>query len=255
MSIIKFTILQGISIEKTFPPSSNENTICLAGLHNSITPSSFSISNDILSRHMLFIGGTGCGKTNSIFQVIDQIQKKMTTNDVMIVFDTKGDYYSRFFSDNDMVIANSGIFQNLQQWNIYREILSDGEDIKSINENVSEISHSFFKEATEKTQQIFFPNAARDILESIIKTNIYRGLNNKEYRNLAFYNESLKNQIDNVSVPMLKKAFLSTKQSSIISPLIYLGNGDSDQSLGVLSELQWTMKQLLVGNFSENGGF
>ena len=255
MSILKSNMLQGISIEKTFLPTITPNAICITGAHNNVSPSCFSLTKDILSRHMLFIGGTGCGKTNAIFQIVDQIKNNMTSNDVMIIFDTKGDYYSRFFSSSDMVIANSDIFRNLQQWNIYREILSDGEELQYINENISEISYSFFKEATEKTQQIFFPNAARDILESIIKTNIYRGLNNRDYRNLAFYNESLKNQIDNISVPMLQDAFSSTKQPSIMSSLIYLGNGDSDQSLGVLSELQCTMKQLLIGKFAEKGGF
>ena len=51
----------------------------------------------MLSKHILLVGGTGCGKTNLFYHIVQQIKAKLTHNDVVLVFDSKGDFYSKFF--------------------------------------------------------------------------------------------------------------------------------------------------------------
>lgn len=75
----------------------------------------FSLSEEILSRGLLCIGGTGSGKTNTINQLVSQIKARMTDNDVMIVFDTKGDFYENFYSSSDKVIGNSKQFRSISE--------------------------------------------------------------------------------------------------------------------------------------------
>ena len=53
-------------------------------------------NNDLLSRHILFLGGIGTGKTNAFFQLIKQLRHSLTDNDVMIIFDSKGDFHELF---------------------------------------------------------------------------------------------------------------------------------------------------------------
>ena len=57
------------------------------GIHRMIP-----ISNSVLSRHFMLIGGIGTGKTNAFFQMLSQLNNSLTQNDVMIIFDTKGDF-------------------------------------------------------------------------------------------------------------------------------------------------------------------
>ena len=64
------------------------------------------IDEELLSRHMMLLGGIGTGKTNAFYQIISQLRRGMTDQDVMIVFDTKGDFYQSFYRPGDVVISN-----------------------------------------------------------------------------------------------------------------------------------------------------
>ena len=64
------------------------------------------IGESILSRHMLFLGGIGTGKTNAMNLFIRNTRRVMTDRDVMVIFDTKGDYYREFYEPGDIVISN-----------------------------------------------------------------------------------------------------------------------------------------------------
>ena len=42
---------------------------------------SFGITEDLLSKHILLVGGTGCGKTNLFYHMVQQIKAKLTANE------------------------------------------------------------------------------------------------------------------------------------------------------------------------------
>jgi ABC-type lipoprotein export system ATPase subunit len=46
----------------------------------------------------MLIGGTGCGKTTLFYHFVSQIKRNMTKDDIMIIFDSKGDFYSKFLT-------------------------------------------------------------------------------------------------------------------------------------------------------------
>jgi hypothetical protein len=104
----------------------------------------------------MFLGGIGTGKTNALEQIISQINRVMTQNDVMIIFDTKGDFYRSFYRPGDVVISND---ENAagpdgpDYWNIFYEIENDDR----MEENIAEISKALFHQKLEKTNQPFFP--------------------------------------------------------------------------------------------------
>ena len=128
------------------------------------------IDKDILSKHTMLIGGTGCGKTNVFYHFVEQIRKQLTTNDSMIVFDTKGDYFKKFPSSNNVVIGGGASFSDISaKWNIFREIVSDGWNTEDIEVNTQELSWSIFRDSIEKSKDPFFPNAARDLFASILQ--------------------------------------------------------------------------------------
>lgn len=214
------------------------------------------LSEETLSKHVLLIGGIGSGKTNLLYYIVDAIKEKLTSNDVMLIFDTKGDYISRFFrTDTDVVIANSAKYVGTtKKWNIYKEIAIDGFGDKQINENAREIINSLFKPELEKNQsQPFFSLAASDLLASIIIAQIRIGRDDTQFKRTFFNNLALANYINRLNIEELFALFQPFPD--LAASLAYVGDGTSDQALGVLAELQAVVRPLLIGEFAEKGFF
>lgn len=250
------TVIHGNSINNSAPPRCEKDiAVSLPGIFKN-SHMNLNVSFETISKHTLLIGGTGCGKTNVFNHFIYQLKRQMKPNDVMVVFDTKGDFYDKFHNADDIVIANSKKYLNVStKWNIYKEILVDGWDESDIYNNTHEITRSFFKEAIEKTTQQFFPNAARDLLASIIIAHIRLGKDDLEFKKRFFNNKALKYYLDTLSVEKITKLLSISPFVDLSSVLNYLGDGKSDQSLGVLAELQNVMRQLLIGAFADDGRF
>ena len=80
------------------PKRSNDDVIVFSG-HTGLGAASFGMTEDHLDKHTLLIGSTGCGKTTLMNSFIQQIQSKMTKNDVMLIFDSKGDFFQNMVID------------------------------------------------------------------------------------------------------------------------------------------------------------
>lgn len=255
MAINTITV-QGDVIAQTRPPEQkNISGISLPGKYKD-TPHRIIFSEDLMSKHTLLLGGTGCGKTNVFYYFLQQIKNRMSKEDVMLVFDTKGDFYSKFYHQGDVVISNSKQHvQNSLKWNIYKEVLVDGWDDKDIFNNVYEITHSLFKDAIERTSQQFFPSAARDLFSAILIAQVRLGKDDMEFRKRFFNNNALREYLDSLSVERLKKLLNPKVFLDLSSALMYLGDGQNDQALGVLAELQNVSRQIFIGEFAEDGRF
>ncbi len=207
------------------------------------------ISESLLSRHFMLIGGIGTGKTNAFFQMVSQIQNKMSQNDVMIVFDTKGDFYNEFHRPGDIVISNDatavGASGASDYWNIFNEVASGEQQFAS----VMEISKSLFKRATEKTSQIFFPNAARDIFMATMLhfLRYSEATGDKRFLNNA---ELVKFIMSKTSQDFRDMLYSHPDLRAMTS---YISSDESPQTQGVLSELQQVVREIFVGNFAKEG--
>ncbi len=214
------------------------------------------LTEEILSMHILVSGSTGVGKTNVFDFIIDQLQRRLTNDDVMIIFDSKGDFLRKFYKPGDCVISNSKAHAAYaSKWNIYKEIVVDGYGRKDISNNTHEITRSFFRDAIERSGQPFFPNAARDLLASLIIAHIRMGEGDDSFKKEFFNNKALKEYLDRMTPQKIVKLLSHSAFSDLSSVLSYIGDGRSDQALGVMAELQNTMRQLLVGTFEEDGRF
>ena len=248
MDILKTTkskVLFGNELHKDTPVLSLDSSpVILTGLDGNDKPASLPLDNSLLSKHAMLLGGIGTGKTNTFFQIVSQLKKQMTPDDVMIIFDTKGDFYQEFYEPGDIVISNDEAAtgaERLDYWNIFNEI----EYGPRLTENVIEISKSIFAEACEKTNQIFFPNAAKDLFMATL-LHFYRSIEpaqrtNKNLRTVLFSTTSEEFRAMLNMYPDLR---------SMVS---YISNDDSAQTQGVFSELQQVVREILIGNFAETG--
>lgn len=101
--------------------------------------SAFGLSEEMLSKHLLLAGGTGSGKTNLFYHIVKQLKSQMTADDVMLIFDSKG----------EVLIGNSAQYRKQSdKWNIYEEIIADGKDYVSVSQNTQEICKSLFSDCS-----------------------------------------------------------------------------------------------------------
>ena len=248
--LIAQEIVLGNSLEQGGIPVRKNPMIQLVGTENK-NRTKLSFSKVDLSTHVLNIGATGTGKTNVIFEMTRQIKNQLTLDDAMIVFDTKKDF-SALHGERDVVITNDlGI--ETKEWNIFMELVADGWNIEAIDMNVDEVANLIFAESIESSQSPFFPKAAKDIFAAILKGITFIGIENKEHRVKYMNNEALKKYLAKVNARMLCE-FLS-KFPELSGVLKYIGDGTSEQALGVLAELQETTGQLFRKSFGLDGRF
>lgn len=171
----------------------------------------------------------------------------------MIIFDTKRDFLT-LRDGRDVVISNSleDKSDNLA-WNIFMEIVADGWEKEAIEINADEIANLIFSDSIKNSQAPFFPQAAKDIFAAILKGITFIGIDNKEHRVRYMNNDALRKYLSKVNAKMLIE-FLGMFPE-LCGVLKYIGDGSSEQALGVLAELEETTGQLFRKSFGLDGRF
>lgn len=210
----------------------------------------FQISESVLSRHILLLGGSGCGKTNAFCFAIKELRTRMTGNDVAIIFDTKGEFYDEFAQPEDYVIGNSNRFRSISHtWNIFDEILADGWDDANIAMNARELSAALFHGRGSSTQP-FFCNAARDIFRGILLHFIRQAVEFPEEWKQRLNNRDLIKAFQSFGIDHYRRIF--SHYNDLKSLLTYFGDGKSNQALGVFGELNSMLSEYFVGILAEH---
>lgn len=201
------------------------------------------LDESLLSRHMMLLGGIGTGKTSAFNQIIAQIRNNMTSDDIMIIFDTKGDFYNKFYRKGDIVISNDETAtgpDGPDYWNIFNEIELD----EHMEENIVEISKSLFHQKLEKTNQPFFPNAAKDLFSAVL-THYSRN------RELKTNNKELRGFLDSSPTAAIRE--ILQQHDDLKAMVSYIFDDRSPQTQGVMSELQQLVREIFLGNFKKEG--
>lgn len=238
-------VLFGDSLMRHAPRKSIPNPRCfLSGFDASSNRVAIPFNEEMLGRHLMLLGGIGTGKTNAFCQIIRQVRDSMRNDEVMIIFDTKGDFYREFYRPGDIVISNDKTAtgpERTDYWNIFNEIYGGSH----MMENIIEISKTLFADACEKTSQIFFPNAARDLFTAAV-THIIRSrpVNERTNRTLVEY-------INNTPSHEFRAMLESYPDFRAMSS--YIAKDDSSQTQGVMSELLQVTRNIFVGNFAKHG--
>ena len=250
MNNINSEVAYGTLLSNNYPPSAigGFSVISLSGEDKDGHECSFKLSNDILSKHVLLIGSTGTGKTNLFYHMVNQLKSAMSANDVMLIFDSKGDFYDKFFSASkgDIVIGSSLKYRSTSaRWSIYEEVISDGYDRMSISQNIREICKSLFADRLRNTTNSFFPNAALDVLSAIMTVLIRDGIH--------FSNSDIREILDTNDIKDLREMFSNYKDLSSINT--YIDSKGGAQTLGIMGEVYSVTRDIFTGVFAEDGNF
>lgn len=238
-------VIQGNTILSTVPVRDPAAHFALLGSSRDGQTLQWPLGNDQLSRHMLLLGGIGTGKSNAFNHIIRSVRRSMTPNDVMVIFDTKGDFYNEFYQPGDVVISNDERAdggRGPDYWNIFNEVNVDDR----LEENLLEICKTIFAEKLEKTSQPFFPNAAKDLLNVLM---LY--LSREEKASASRNNQALRQLLNSMTAEKLLSIVRYYPETRAMES--YISDPKSGQTLGVLAELQQMVREIFIGNFAKNG--
>ena len=242
-------VIYGSLLENNDMPDNIEKPVLyIPGTSNGVAQK-LAINEDILSKHILLVGGTGSGKTNLFYHIVAELKKNIKKDDVMLIFDTKGDFKKMFYrvESGDIVIGNSIEYKRISEcWNIYEELVSDGKDLSSISQNAREISKSLFAKLIEKnSSNPFFPMAACDLFSSIMIAMIKNGMQP--------CNQDIKEFLESASVGDLRDMLASHSELAAVAE--YISGKASSQAQGVISEMYSVIRDVFTGVFGDVGDF
>lgn len=219
----------------------------------------FGLDEGHLSKHLLLLGGIGSGKTNTFNFIINQTMKKMTDNDVMIIFDTKGDFAKKFYdkyNQRHIMIDNGYTYRaETLRWNLFGE-LHDG--WKSTTQHdcelvAKEIASQLFK-GRGSQQQPFFHQAAADLVAKTISHFLRQCLRTRDNSKLC--NRELVQFFKKASVEQYTEMLQMPGNEDFLNAQMYFGRPDkpmTGQALGVFGELNSMVNDLFVGIFGDGG--
>ncbi len=236
-------LMEGLSIkDKINIPSMDTYKAALIG-DDMIIP----LTDSVLTKHLLYTGTIGTGKTTAMFQLVEQlIAHDMEEDDVMVIFDTKGDFREKFYRPGKDVVISADE-KATAYWNIFKEVLINGRD--HVEENLLEIVNSLFDEKIRRSNAPFFPQAAKDVLFGIM-SYIISSLDEADLNNAELYT-----YLRDASINEVVEALTSVSDLRGIVDYIYGGGDGSEQTQGVYSELRNVTNELFVGNFRKPGDF
>lgn len=216
----------------------------------------FGMSKDMLAYGLLAIGAPGTGKTNLFNMVLDRMLATLQPTDVIVVFDTKGDYLENFgkrIPDKEkIVIGNGGAYRNITAYhNIFAEVMPRALDGKLVytpesDEDALELCEQLFQTMNSETQPIF-PAMAEQVVAAVMiyymRTYWHSDqskLNNRELIN--FFTHSTNED--------LKRIFELDYMADQRNCIDYISN-KGNQTQGVNSYIGSMLKKLFVGPFAQ----
>ena len=126
------------------------------------------LTDKVLGGHVLLVGGIGQGKTNAIYHLLHSVRNHLRNEDVVVVFDPKGDYLRRFWRPGDIVINDPRSEEDERPWNLLAGVDSSQLASHDRQETANEIAHTLFDDDIERSPQPFFPLAAMQLFAASI---------------------------------------------------------------------------------------
>ena len=249
---MELVYLKGTTVENgRYLPSNKEPRLFF---RNDTGAEIFAIDEPSLFRNILLLGAAGSGKTNIINQILPQLRAWKDDPYTMLVFDTKADYVSHpgFFRRGDYILGSSAAFRDKSQiWNIFDEVLADGDDPFCYESNAKEIAAVLFTGRGSATQP-FFAQAAQEIFAGTLIYFVRRSKDGGAHWKKNLNNRYLTKFLTRQRPEQLRECF--SLYDDLGGLATYFGDGSNTQSLGVFGELRSMMDECFQGVFAMDPG-
>ena len=198
---------------------------------------------NLLSKHVLFLGSIGSGKTNAMMQVARELRDSAGPTDVFVVFDTKGDYLSEIYRAEDVVLSNQrDPLPAGRIWNIFCDLLSG--DLDERGDEIFEIASTIFAQQLQSAgENIFFSAGARDVFAAVVDAMAREGVEHS--------NDSLRRRLESSPEELIE---LISRHEDLAGARHYL-TGAGNAPRAVMSFLQQSVRAAFAGAFRMPGDF
>jgi len=216
----------------------------------------FGMDEEALSKHLLLLGGIGSGKTNALNLLLSQLLGRLTAQDIMLIFDAKGDYYRAFYQPGNprhIVVGNGRSYQHeTLRWNIFGELTGPGFSAQDCELAAKEMASQLFADRQSPSQP-FFHTAAADLTAKAMISFLRQA--SASWSAPALCNAEL--------VKFLRQATareyfdMTQRWEDFRSAQLYFGDPSqklTGQALGVFGTINAMVSDLLVGVFGSGDG-
>lgn len=213
------------------------------------------LNKESLSLGCLAVAAPGGGKTNLFDMILSRLLTDMDNQDVIIIFDTKGDYLAEFGSripEEERVVIGSGWeYRKITSYhNIFAEIMPRGADGKLVytpdsDVDALEIAELFFQQMHSETQPVF-PAMAEQIVAGIIIYFMRRYWREDQSR---LNNQELIHFFQSMTTEELKAVFEEDYMEDYKSCISYI-SGKGTQTQGVNSYIGAILRKMFIGPFA-----
>lgn len=248
------TVISGSDFRDVPPAALSQGRYRMEGADGS----SFYLTDDMLSMGLMLLGSTGCGKTTSLMQLMDQVipeDGNLGKEDTMIIFDSKHDFRKRYYDKNNpnhLLLSLDEKDKDISViWNVFMELYDGGAPLSmsALEVNAREVATMLFEGIESKMQPVFNLSAA-DFLSKIMCSMVIdaykKGKNPFQWANNCMLN-SLLSECDN------KKLLEYTGRKASYGYLrTYVGDGNSNQALGVYAYLSSARQRTFISRFAEH---
>ncbi|MCD7750032.1 MAG: type IV secretion system DNA-binding domain-containing protein, partial [Oscillospiraceae bacterium] len=156
-----------------------------------------------------------------------------------------------FFKSGDYIIGNDRRYRSRSVvWNIFDEVLADGDDPADYEANAREMANVLFKDRGSTTQP-FFANAARDIFANMLIYFIRKSKSDPAGWADKRNNYDFVTLLRHITTDKLIQCF--REYSDMHGLISYIGDGTSNQALGVFGELRTMLSDCFQGIFCQRG--
>lgn len=216
------------------------------------------LNKDSLSLGLLALAAPGGGKTNLVRMILARLLATIAPGDVIIILDTKGDYFAEFGSripaENRVVVGSGSCYQSVTAYhNIFAEIMPRGNDGRLVytgrdcDVDALEMTEHLFQQMKSETQPVF-PAMAEQISAAVMiyfMRTYWRDrpsmLNNRQ---LVDYLQSAETED---LIRILELEYMKDQRSCIS----YI-KGKGNQTQGVLSYIGAVFRKIFIGPFAQS---
>lgn len=247
VQMLERSVIYGPDLRTTTVP--RETAVASPVLTFQSPSGTFGMNDELLSKHLLLLGGTGMGKSNTFYQIIRRLMTQLQDDSVIVIFDTKGDYFRKFYNKNNpnhIIIGNEEIYRDISPaWNLYDEVLdiAGGTRISSLEVRLKELATHLFRGRESQTQPFFHLAAADLFVKFAIDYARTHQLVSTQRLISALKSTDAKKMLEMID-----------RNPEFASARSYLGDPGkmTAQALGILAYLNSMISDLFVGIFAEN---
>ncbi|WP_438354756.1 type IV secretory system conjugative DNA transfer family protein [Microbacterium sp. CJ88] len=210
---------------------------------------SIGFADATLGRHVLYLGGIGTGKTVGMTALIRSVRHGLGPDDVLVFFDTKGDYLDAFGRDGDAVIAatTAGADPRQRYWNVFEEFraVPPGRDVE---DEVLEVSNGLFSNLLANAgDNVYFASAARDLFVALL-TGMLRESETRTNRDIRL-------GIAGMSVSQMHDLLDRAGNEDIQGAKHYVAKEGSASAMACVAFMQQVIQESFRSSFGQEGDF